>query len=72
MRRDIVDDLFSITIKRYHKEYPEETRKPISNKFADRVWYSIKGIVDREGEEAARKYVLNCELLSKEELEKEW
>ena len=60
--RDIVDNLYAQALRRYKKENP--TFK-FSNEFADRLWLSIEGKLQHEGESAAREYVesglLNCE-----------
>lgn len=54
LRRDKADELYSIAIKRYQKENPETK---LTNQIMDSIWYSIYGIICRDGEEAARKYV---------------
>lgn len=62
MKRDIVDELYSIAMKRFRNECPEYENYEITNAFADLIWYSIKGKLDHEGEQAAREYVQNAKL----------
>ena len=44
LRRDIADRLYSIVIKRIHKEQPE--RKLTNNEMSS-IWYTIYGKLDR-------------------------
>lgn len=62
MKRDIIDELYAIAIKRFRNEYPEFENYEMTNTFADALWFSIKGKLDHEGEQAARKYVQNAKL----------
>lgn len=59
LRRDKADELYSIAIKRYQKEKPDIK---LTNQMMDSVWYSIYGILCRDGEEAARKYVESAKI----------
>ena len=60
LKRDIVDDLYAEAVRRYKKELPPFE---FSNEFADRLWFSIKGVLDHEGEAAAREYVKSAKLI---------
>ena len=57
LKRDLVDELYGIALRRYKKECPNYE---FTNEFAERLWFSIKGILDHEGEIAARDYVENA------------
>jgi hypothetical protein len=59
MKRDITDELYSIVIRRYKDEFPD---RELDNQFMDRIWYSIYGKLNSEGETAAREYVMNAKL----------
>lgn len=59
LRRDKVDELYSIAIKRYQKENPEIM---LTNQIMDSIWYSIYGIMCSDGEEAARRYVESAKI----------
>lgn len=54
MRRDNIDKLYSVAIKRFRAENPDMNFTP---EFLDRMWFSIEGIYRSEGYEAAEKYV---------------
>lgn len=54
LRRDKADELYGIAIKRYQKENPGIK---LTNQIMDSIWYSIYGIICKDGDEAARKYV---------------
>ena len=60
MQRDIVDELYSQAVKRYRNERPDFK---FTNEFVDRLWYSIKGVLDHEGLESAKQYVETAKLL---------
>jgi len=60
LKRDIADELYSITVRRYQKENPEVE---LTNDILDKIWYSIYGKLCREGKEAALQYVKTAELL---------
>lgn len=62
LRRDKADELYSIVLKRYQKEKPNVK---MTNQIMDSIWYSIYGVICREGEEAAKKYVESIELLDR-------
>lgn len=57
LQRDLIDELYEIALRRYKKERPNFK---ITNEFAAKLWFSIKGILDHEGEVAARDYVENA------------
>ena len=59
LQRDIVDQLYAQALRRYKKEHPDFK---FTNEFADKIWYSIAGILNHEGEDAARNYVENAPL----------
>ncbi len=59
LQRDIVDQLYTQALHRYKKERPDFK---FTNEFADRLWYSIEGVLNLEGEDAARNYVKNAPL----------
>ena len=54
LQRDLIDELYGIALRRYREEYPNFK---FTNEFAERLWFSIKGVLDHEGEIAARDYV---------------
>ena len=58
MERDLVDELYKIAYKRYREKYPNK----ISN-FLDSLWFSIEGELNRNGYDAARKYVEEADLI---------
>jgi hypothetical protein len=60
LQRDIADRLYSIALRRYRKEHPEFV---FTNDFAERLWLSIEGKLQHDGEDAARVYVETAELL---------
>lgn len=59
MKRDTVDRLYSIAIRRYREEYPD---RDLTNAFMTTIWYSIKGVLDEMGEDAAATYVKTAKL----------
>jgi hypothetical protein len=59
MKRDIADELYSIAIQRYKDEFPA---KELDNQFMDKIWFSICGKLNTEGETAAREYAMNGKL----------
>ena len=46
MRRDNIDKLYSVAIKRFRAENPDMNFTP---EFLDRMWFSIEGIYRSEG-----------------------
>lgn len=62
MKRDLVDELYKIAYKRYREKYPNIDFASISN-FLDSLWFSIEGEFNRNGYDAARKYVEEAELI---------
>ena len=59
LKRDICDKMYADVIKRYREEKPE---MEITNELAEQIWYSIYGVLNHEGEEAARKYAETAKL----------
>lgn len=59
MKRDIVDKLYSIAIRRYREEHPD---RELTNAFMTTIWYSIKGLLDEMGEDVAVNYVKTAKL----------
>lgn len=59
MKRDTIDDLYSIVIKRYHKELPDIN---LNNDQRNAIWFSLKGVLDREGKEKALEYAKTVKL----------
>jgi len=53
-------DLYNLAISRYRREKPY---KELTKEFASSIWYSICGILDRDGEARAREYVISAELM---------
>lgn len=60
LKRDIVDDLFSIVIKRYHDERPNIE---LTNDIMDKIWYSLYGKLNHNGKDIAYEYARTAELL---------
>lgn len=60
LQRDIVDQLYAQALRRYKKECPNFK---FTNELADRLWFSIEGVLVHKGETAARNYVKNAKLL---------
>lgn len=60
LKRDIVDNLFSIVIKRYQVEKPEAI---LTNEKMDAIWFSLYGELNRNGKEAAYEYARTAKLL---------
>ena len=60
LKRDIVDDLYAEAVRRYKEKDPTIE---FSDMFADAIWFSIKGVLDHEGEAAAREYVKSAKLI---------
>ncbi len=63
LKRDICDRLYSQAYKRYRKGYPD---REFSERFLDRLWFSIYGILNHQGEDAAKEYVESAKLLADE------
>lgn len=62
MKRDLVDELYKIAYKRYMEKYPNKDFTSIPN-FLDSLWFSIEGELNRNGYDAARKYVEEADLI---------
>ncbi|MFR4681871.1 MAG: hypothetical protein ACLT9M_05925 [Anaerobutyricum hallii] len=54
-----IEDPYSIAINRYKKEYPD---RPIEEKFLDNLYFSIQGVIEHNGKEAALEYARNGKL----------
>lgn len=69
MKRYIVDDLYSIVMKRFLNENPDIE---LNNAQMDSIWFSLKGVLDREGKEKAFEYAKTVKLndFSKEEIKR--
>ena len=59
MKRDLVDELYKTA---YREKYPNKDFASISN-FLDSLWFSIEGELNRNGYNAAKKYVEEAELI---------
>ena len=55
-----IEELYGLAIRRYQRELPE---KELTPSVTSAIWYSIAGMLEREGQEAARKYVMTAELI---------
>lgn len=62
MKRDLVDELYKIAYKRYREKYPNKDFASIPN-FLDSLWFSIEGELNRNGYNAAKKYVEEADLI---------
>jgi hypothetical protein len=62
MKHNSVDELYKIAYKRYRKKYPNKDFTSIPN-FLDSLWFSIEGKLDRNGYDAAKKYVEEADLI---------
>ena len=62
MERDLADELYKIAYKRYREKYPNKDFASIPN-FLDSLWFSIEGELNRNGYDAARKYVEEADLI---------
>lgn len=62
MKRDLVDELYKTAYKRYREKYPNKDFLSIPN-FLDSLWSSIEGELNRNGYDAARKYVEETDLI---------
>ncbi len=60
MKRDLVDELYKTAYKRYREKYPN---KDFASNFLDSLWFSIEGELNRNGYDAARKYVEEADLI---------
>lgn len=65
LKRDLVDELYNTAYKRYREKYPNKDLASIPN-FLDSLWFSIKGELNRNGYDAAKKYVEEAELIELE------
>ena len=63
MKRDVVDALFSIVVKRYAVEKPNTH---LSNDMLNGIWYSLQGVLNQQGEEAAFHYARTAKLLPRQ------
>lgn len=61
LRRDKADELYKLVMKRYAKEKPDIV---VTSLMMDTIWYSIYGVLCRDGEEAARNYAETAKLAS--------
>lgn len=59
LKRNIIDQLYDIAIERVKEKNPQIV---LNESQLDAIYYSIYGILQHEGEEAARKYVLYAEI----------
>ena len=62
VKRDLVDELYKTAYKRYREKYPNKDFVSIPN-FLDSLWFSIEGELNRNGYDAARKYVEEADLI---------
>lgn len=62
MKRDLVDELYKTAYKRYREKYPNKDFASIPN-FLDSLWFSIEGELNRNGYNAAKKYVEEADLI---------
>ena len=60
--RYLVDELYKTAYKRYREKYPNKDFASIPN-FLDSLWFSIEGELNRNGYNAAKKYVEEAELI---------
>lgn len=54
-----IENPYSIAINRYKKKYPN---RPIEEKFLDNLYFSIQGVIEHYGKEAALEYAKNGKL----------
>lgn len=62
MKRDLVDELYKTAYKRYREKYPNKDFASIPN-FLDSLWFSIEGELNKNGYNAAKKYVEEADLI---------
>lgn len=62
MKRDLVDELYKTAYKWYREKYPNKDFASIPN-FLDSLWFSIECELNRNGYNAAKKYVEEAELI---------
>lgn len=60
MKRDIVDDLYAVMIRRYRKEHPELADEDITDAFADKIWYAIRDELNKNGIDGAKHFAENA------------
>ena len=60
LKRDMADILFSMALERYRTEKPTIE---LTNERMDQNWYSIYGVLNHYGEDAAYEYVRSSKLL---------
>lgn len=52
-KKDIIDDLYSIVVKRYQEEQP---KVELTNDMLDNIWFSVYGELIHNGKEKAYEY----------------
>ena len=62
MKRDLVDELYKTSYKRYREKYPNKDFASIPH-FLDSLWFSIEGEFNRNEYDVARKYVEEADLI---------
>ena len=62
MKRDLVDELYKTAYKRYREKYPNKYFASIPSCW-DSLWFSIEKELNRNGYDAARKYVEEADLI---------
>lgn len=65
LKRDLMDELYKTAYKRYREKYPNKDFAAVPN-FLDSLWFSIEGELNRNGYDAAKKYVEEAELIELE------
>lgn len=63
LKHDLVDELYKMAYKRYAEKYPNKDFAAVPN-FLDSLWLSIEGELNRNGYDAAKKYVEEAELIT--------
>lgn len=59
-KEEVLDRLFHIAIQRYHQDRPT---LELTIQMQNAIWYSIYGVLQYSGEDAAYEYVKSAELL---------
>ena len=65
LKRDLVDELYNTAYKRYREKKQKKDLASVTN-FLDLLWFSIEGELNRNGYDAAKKYVEEAELIELE------
>ena len=65
LEEQLVDELYKTAYKRYREKYPNKDLASVPN-FLDLLWFSIEGELNRNGYDAAKKYVEKAELIELE------